>query len=386
MTWIEVALLVALVVAVGGLVLALVLRRRLSTLSAELRRSRLIAPDPAEARAAHKDGPAVVVFNPSKQADFETLRIALARECDWMGMPEPIWLETTVEEPGKAQARQAIEMGASVVIAAGGDGTVRAVAEGLAGSGVALGLLPIGTANLLARNLGIANQVEPMIATVLAGKDQLIDVGWLEIEEHSPETLERIGALGIDDAEPAKPGRYGFLVISGLGFDAEVMGGVDPTLKKRIGWLAYLTSALKVLKYPKLTATIRTRSGSSVTTEARSVMFANCGELVSGFVMAPDAKPDDGWLDIAILDVEGGLMGWGDLVRRVGLQGIGVRSDPLGDKSRPVQGSIDFRRTRECTVTVEEPAQVQLDGDVVGYASKVSASIEPGALYVRVAG
>ena len=102
--------------------------------------------------------------------------------------------------------------------------------------------------------------------------------------------------------------------------------------------------------------------------------------------MAPDAQPDVGWLDIAILDVEGGLMGWGDLVRRVGLQGIGVRSDPLGDKSRPVQGSIDFRRTRECTVTVEEPAQVQLDGDVVGYASKVSASIEPGALYVRVAG
>ena len=109
-------------------------------------------------------------------------------------------------------------------------------------------------------------------------------------------------------------------------------------------------------------------------------MFSNCGGLPGGRMLAPDARIDDGWLDIAVMDTKGGLLGWGDLLRRIGLQRYGVRDDVL-----PAAGSIDFRRTRSANVSLLEPEPVQADGDPLGYARDVTARIEKSALIIRVA-
>ena len=117
-----------------------------------------------------------MVINPAK-AVGAGLRASLVRLCDTQGWAEPLWLETTVEDPGVGQAREALEAGVDVVIAAGGDGTVRCVAEALAGTDTPMGMVPLGTGNLLARNMGV-DISDPVSAAydVLNGTDRTVDV------------------------------------------------------------------------------------------------------------------------------------------------------------------------------------------------------------------
>ena len=101
--------------------------------------------------------------------------------------------------------------------------------------------------------------------------------------------------------------------------------------------------------------------------------MANCGKLPGGVVLAPDAHLDDGWLELVIIDTKGGLVGWADLVRRMGLAGIGVTNDGL-----PSTGRIEMRKTRHASVVTDSPARVQVDGDVLGYATTVRSRVVPG--------
>ena len=160
-----------------------------------------------------------------------------------------------------------------------------------------------------------------------------------------------------------------------------MMQDADENLKRVLGWSAYVVSGVKHLNHDRLEATITTGDGGNRTkVEARSIMFANCGGLPGGLMLAPDARIDDGWLDIAVLNTKGGLLGWGDLLRRIGLARYGVR-----DKVLPQVGSIDFRRTRSADVLARFPEQVQADGDALGYARDIRARVDKGALLVRVA-
>src|SRR5690606_16183468 len=132
-------------------------------------------PKPQPQRAA-------VVYNPTK-VDLPELRDAVALAESEAGWAKSLWIETTEEDPGVGQARQAVEQGAAVVIAAGGDGTVRAVAEGLHESGVPLTLLPAGTGNLLARNMDLTlTDMPDSVRTAFTGHDRRIDLGLVDIE------------------------------------------------------------------------------------------------------------------------------------------------------------------------------------------------------------
>lgn len=110
----------------------------------------------------------VVVVNPTK-VDVAEVREVLQDAATAAGVEAPTLVETTEDDPGFGQTREAVRNGAGLVCALGGDGTVRAVAQELVGTGVALGLLPGGTGNLLARNLGFA--VQPACLVVRAGRD-----------------------------------------------------------------------------------------------------------------------------------------------------------------------------------------------------------------------
>ena len=374
MTWESWIALIALIAAAAALFIAIWLRGQIFVLRRQLKS---LQSHSLEADHHPGDGPICVVYNPSKDADFDEMKRVVGESAADAGRGDPIWMPTTVEDPGVGQVRQAIELGASLVIAAGGDGTVRLVAGELAGTGIPMGLLPIGTGNLLARNLGLPlDSIGNLASIAVTGRSRRVDVGWLRAESPGDDGLEAIRAL--DPEGSAFEGRVPFVVIAGLGFDAQVMNGADDDLKRVLGWSAYVVSGVKHLKEKRLTATVTTGS-HEIPIEARSIMFANCGGLPGGLMLAPDARIDDGWLDIAVMDTKGGILGWGDLVRRIGLATFGVQ-----DKMLPEAGSIDFRRTQSARVDVQEPELVQADGDPLGWATSVTASIEKGALLVRV--
>lgn len=321
------------------------------------------------------------VANPSKP-DVPDLRATVRRACAEQYLPEPLWLETTLEDPGIGQTRDAVARGADIVVALGGDGTVRAVAEALVGTGVPMGLVPVGTGNLLARNLDIPIG-DPLAALQIAldGADRTIDVGWLKVLKYESRVVDDIAEAADDlPADTDIPRDHIFLVIAGVGFDAAMVADTDDDLKARVGWVAYFVAGIKHLHGRRLRTTVRLDDAPGEPARVRSLLIGNCGRLPGGITLLPDAVLDDGWLDVAAIDTRGGVAGWAQLFGEVVLQGVGVRSQ-LPAKI----GRIDHARAREVHVEVSGGEYVQVDGDVIGQVTELSARVEPGALVVRVA-
>ncbi|WP_345710950.1 diacylglycerol/lipid kinase family protein, partial [Kineococcus glutinatus] len=194
------------------------------------------APDePQEPSEPGEGRRAAVVVNPTKfPGRLDAVRAEVEAAFREHGWRRPLWLQTTPEDPGRGQARAALAAGADIVLACGGDGTVRVVGEAMAGTGVPVGLLPAGTGNLLARNLDLPHaDLSRSLAVVFTGSDHAIDVGRLLVDRS-----------GRDRA----PEEHAFLVMAGMGFDGAVMVGVEDDLKARIGPAAYVLSGLRALR------------------------------------------------------------------------------------------------------------------------------------------
>ncbi|MCC2307749.1 diacylglycerol/lipid kinase family protein [Cellulomonas chengniuliangii] len=380
MTWEAWVAIGALVLAGCAVVIAVVVLRRLRELRLK------VAADAAAAEGDASDAepaePRLVAFiaNPSKP-DVAAARGEILRATAEIGLTTPLWLETTVEDPGVGQAREAVRRGADVVVVVGGDGTVRAVAEALTGTKVAMGIVPVGTGNLLARNLDLPlGDPAAALRIALEGSDRTIDVGWLRVL--------RDGSVEDDVTSPAEriaPGAQAsrdhiFLVIAGVGFDAAMIADTDDNLKARVGWIAYFVSGIRHLHGRRLRVTVRLDGAPPETLRLRSLLVGNCGRLPGGLTLLPDALIDDGWLDVAAIDTRGGVAGWAQLFGEVVLQGVGVRTE-LPAKI----GRIDHTRARTIHARFSSTEPVQVDGDIVGRACDVEARVEEGALVVRVA-
>ena len=382
MTWEAWLAVCAAVVALCSILLVAILWLR----QRELRRrieSPGNGPGARELRLARDVGESgqrvAFVANPSKQ-DVPALRVAVLAACAEHGLPAPLWFETTIADPGVGQTRDAIAQGADVVVAIGGDGTVRAVAEGLVGTGVPMGLIPLGTGNLLARNLDLPlNDPMASLHAALEGRDRTIDVGWLRVHRWQSElddpVTDAAGAL-FDESLPRD---HIFLVIAGLGFDAAMVADTDEQLKARVGWIAYFVSGMRHLHGRRARVHVRLDDQPMTSTRLRSLLIGNCGKLPGGITLLPDALLDDGWLDIAAIDTRGGIAGWAQLLGEVMLQGAGVRND-LPAKI----GRIDHTRAQEVRVVMPGGEHVQVDGDIVGRVTELSARVDHAALVVRV--
>lgn len=313
---------------------------------------------------------AAIVVNPVK-VDAPALREALAAAEKRWGWAETLWLETTEDDPGTGQAREALDRGVGVVIAAGGDGTVRTVAETLQGTGVPLALLPSGTGNLLARNLDLTlDDVENALDSAFDGDDRSIDVGVAELR---------------DGDEPIR--RHSYLVMAGVGIDARMIAATDDDLKARHGWLAYVKAMGKVLR-DKNELRIRYRLDATGVHSARAhtVLIGNCGSLPANILLLPDAAVDDGEFDIVILRPEG-FIGWLQIVVKVFWENGVLRRTSVGRRfmgaDREVR-AMNYLKGREFVMRLSRSEEVELDGDLFGRASALRTWVDPSSLTVKV--
>jgi YegS/Rv2252/BmrU family lipid kinase len=302
------------------------------------------SPTPADVTKA--DGGTVLVVNPIKVDDPGALLVRVADRCAELGLPVPRLVPTTEDDPGEGQAREAAAAGASLLLVAGGDGTVRAAAQGLAGSGVPVGILPQGTGNLLARNLDIPQDDDEALDVALTGADRTIDLGRL------------------DDGTM-------FAVMAGTGFDARMMREAPEGLKGVLGWPAYLVGGARGMRRSRVHVQVALDDGEPRAAVVRTVLVGNVGRLQGGLELLPDARPDDGVLDVALVAPRN-PKDWVVLIGRA-----------LTRRHRPDR-RLEVFRARKVRVVTRRTEPRQIDGDLIDDGHGFTAAVEPGALVVRV--
>jgi len=297
---------------------------------------------PALARCA-------VIYNPTKVSDtFEGTLTARLQADGWQ---DTLWLETSADDPGRQMTAQAVDAGVDLAIGAGGDGTIRIVADGLAGSGIPMGIVPAGTGNLLARNLRLPLVEEEAIDVILRRHTRTID-------------LVKVSVDGADEGE------Y-FAVMAGMGVDAMIMDETNPDLKAKIGSAAYFLAAGKALGRLPMDITVAVDGRRARKRRAMLCVIGNVGELTGNITLIPEASPDDGRFDVYVASPHR-LTHW---VR------VFVR---LITRQRHTDDQVDQWRGARVEVRLRHRENYQLDGDVVGECTTLLAEIEPGALQVCV--
>ena len=292
-----------------------------------------------------------VILNPAKvedQGQFEAIVTAMAVESGWS---KPTWLYTTPDDSGTGQAHQASVDGADLVMVCGGDGTVREVCAELAGTGIPVGIVPAGTGNLLGRNLDLPLYFRSAIDVALNGQDRAID-------------MVKVSGDGLEETS--------FLVMAGMGFDAAIMEGVNEEIKKKVGWLAYVLSALKALMFPTMRLEVSVDDGPVTRHRARTVVVGNVGSLQGGMVLIPDASIDDGQLDVVLLYPRR-FLSWIPLFVRV----LSRREEKAGESVARFTG-------KKVVIRASADVPRQIDGDSIGQGREITCENLHGRLLVRV--
>jgi diacylglycerol kinase family enzyme len=326
-----------------------------------------------------------VILNPTKVGDIYAFKGKVLEVVEREGWNYPLWFETTVEDPGQGQAQAALEAGVDLIVTAGGDGTVRAVCEEAARTGVAVGVIPLGTGNLLARNMGLPLNTREALDVAFGGQDRAIDLATFSTDatfpdenpDTQPEPAAPADAAEEPDAEaptaepPAEEHtETSFLVMAGLGMDAEIMLGVDDNLKQRVGWFAYFVSGIKALRFPTMRVHISVDDGPFHRFRARTVVVGNVGFLQAGIPLLPQAQVDDGLLDVVVLAPKR-FIGWVAILVRV------------MSRTRFTDRALNRMIGHKIVVRCEAPAPMQLDGDPVGMGTEFTAQVHHGVLLIR---
>jgi diacylglycerol kinase family enzyme len=313
---------------------------------------------------------AALVYNPIK-VNAETLRATVTRLSAGAGWAEPLFYETTIDDLGDDVTRQALEAGVDAVLVAGGDGTVRAVAEAMSESGVPLTIVPSGTGNLLARNLRLPlADAEAMVRATFEGDRLPVDVGFAAIRREDGTSEERA-----------------FVVMGGMGLDAAMIANTNGTLKKRVGWIAYIDGAARSLATAKPFRIMYQVPGRRLhSARVQSILIANCGSLPAGLELIPEASVSDGDLDLVIFQPKNAL-GWVLVWRRVAWDNSFLRRFRAGRRVlslRTKDNSVLYSRGKGVDVAATPAQHVQLDGDEFGEAVRLRCRIVEGGLTVAI--
>lgn len=259
------------------------------------------------------------------------------------------------ESPGDAHrfARDALDSGARLVVAWGGDGTINGAGSALAGSSLPLGIVPGGSGNGLARDLGLPREPAPALAVAASGGERIIDAGELH------------GSL--------------FFNVAGIGLDAEIAARLaQPGARRGLtGYVITTTQALR--RYVPQVYTIRIDEGAAATAPAaptieRRALFvalANSRQYGNGAQIAPRARLDDGAIDVVVV---GALRGWGLLSRLPAFFNGTLEEGP----------DLLMRRATSMSISADRPILFHVDGEPRSGPETVTLRVHPGALRVRV--
>ena len=290
---------------------------------------------------------AAVIYNPTKFDDLSLLRRRVAAEVHAAGWRPTIWLETTPDDPGRSMARRALEADVDLVMVAGGDGTVRAVSSQLAGTEMPMALIPAGTGNLLARNLSIPMDTDAAIRLALHGRLEAIDMV----------------TCTFDDGEER------FVVMAGMGLDAQIMESTDSGLKKVIRSGAYAVAAVQNAIPDPFNATITLDDAPPVRRQMVMALMGNVGTITAGMTLFPRAAPTDGMVDL-LLASPGKVVDWA----RLGAQIL---------TGQEMEG-FTLTRARRVLIETDRPVPFELDGDTAGSTRTLRAEVDHGALRIVV--
>ncbi|MGO1973597.1 MAG: diacylglycerol kinase family protein [Propionibacteriaceae bacterium] len=290
-----------------------------------------------------------IIYNPTKVTDLTTFRRHVEYQLSRGDWESPLWLETSSTDPGREMVATAVRKKVDLVLGAGGDGTIRVVTAGLAGSGIPFGLIPAGTGNLLARNLGIPLDEQAALEVAFGDHERRID----------------LVKITTDTAEEDH-----FAVMAGIGIDAVIMEATNPDLKKAVGSAAYFVSAAKSAGHPSLQATISVDGQEPFRRRASVIVIGNVGYLQANIPLIPDARADDGLLDLLVASPRG-VKDWVKLTTHV------------LTRQRREDAQLDRLTASRVSIEVSPGDHYQLDGDTVGLCTRLEAEVVPGALVLR---
>ena len=258
---------------------------------------------------------------------------------------EVLWHEVPKSKKAPKQARRALDEGAELVLVWGGDGMVQRCVDALAGSGVPVGIIPAGTANLLAHNLGIPEDLPEAVRIAFHGRQRPLDLGKLNGEH--------------------------FAVMAGVGFDADMIDDADRGAKAKLGRLAYVRAGLHHVRTEPMPLCVEVDGTVWFDDAASCVLLGNVGRITGGIPAFDDARPDDGWLEVGVATAAGAL----EWARTLGRMAVG-----RSEKSPFVR----ITRARKVRIRLSGPTMYELDGGSRDRVTKVKAKVVPGALTVCV--
>jgi YegS/Rv2252/BmrU family lipid kinase len=271
----------------------------------------------------------------------------LRRRLTDAGVDDLLWFEVPKSRKAPKQVRQALKAKVDLLVVWGGDGMVQRSLDVVAGekAKVPVAIMPAGTGNLFATNLGIPADMEQAVDIAFHGRHHKYDMG--------------------------KLGGEHFGVMAGIGFDGAMINDADKNLKDRLGKLAYVWTGLRHVNGEAATATIKIDGTEWFKDEASCVLIGNVGKITGGIRAFDDAKPDDGWLDVGVATAQGAMQ-W---ARALGTMAVG-RSD-----SSPF---VRTTRAKRIDVKLASKMEYELDGGARTKTKKFTASVVPAAVKICV--
>ena len=261
------------------------------------------------------------------------------------GVGEPIWYEVRKSKQAPSYVTRAVDQGADLVFAWGGDGMVQRTVDALAGTPAAIAILPAGTANILATNLGIPTEIEAAVDIGLRGTRRCLDVAQMNGER--------------------------FAVMGGAGFDARMIHDAGNGLKNKAGRFAYVWTGARNLRTPCVKMRVKVDGHVWFDDRASCILFGNVGKLFGGLTTFQDAQPDDGRLEVGVVTAYG-VWQWARALARTAAH-------------RPERSPfVELTSGQQISVRFDQAVRYEIDGGARKKTTKLKVEVEPGAITVCV--
>ena len=295
-----------------------------------------------------------LVHNPTKPADAAAFVDLVAARVQAAGDEFLGAFPTTADDPGQDTTRELVRQVPDLILAAGGDGTIRSVTSGLVNTGVACAIIPMGTGNLMARNLGVPLEIPEALDVALTCPTSPMDAVQL-----------------IVDGDHDHP--VWFTGMAGVGFDAAMMRDTHDELKKIIGTGAYVLAFARNIASPPHRVSIQIDGRSPIRRRPVLVMVGNTHSLQGNLVLFPDATPDDGIIDLVTATPYIPGTWWRVL-------GTLLRARYARHRQRAESRAVQFDKGRRITLEFNSRMPWEVDGDTMGTGQRFQFTVAPGAL------